>query len=444
MQIRKIICFAVMPALIVLTAAQNTEVNAVNLAKRAYSATAVRTVKTEWKPRPSSNNNFTGYTPAQLRTAYGIDGISGTGAGETIALVECYGDLNLESDLSTFSKKFNLPDASLTVEKTGTLKDASDEADWAAETALDTEWAHALAPDASLLVVEAENESTDAMLSAVDKATASGAKVVSMSWGWNEASNDAAADSHFAHSGVAYVAAAGDSGAGAVWPAASPNVIAVGGTTLMLSSSGTRLAETGWTNSGGGISRVENQPTWQQAISLLQMDPFRMLWGRPAQVSRRMTPDVSFDADPVTGVAVYCSVVQTSGHGTQEKGWITLGGTSLGAPCWAGVIADLDAKGVSVTSPSSLYAASDGANGLDSSNAFYDVVGGSNGYFATAGYDLVTGLGSPQGDQLITALKSSSAAVTTAAKSTSNSGSASASPAMRANSGHMPYGFSGR
>lgn len=421
MKVTKWIRRALVPALAVLAAAQGTAgtvVGASGTAVQAQAAAVPQIVKTQWKPRPS-NNQFTGYTPAQLKTAYGISGISGTGTGETIALVECYGDPNLKSDLSVFSKKYGLADASLTVEQMGTAQNASDAADWAAETALDTEWAHAMAPNASLLVVEAEDESLSAVLSAVDKAVAGGAKVVSMSWGWNETGTDVSADSHFSKSGVAFVAAAGDNGAGAIWPASSPNVIAVGGTTLALSSSGTRISETGWSDSGGGISQVESLPSWQQAISSFFTDPFQMFRHSSAQSARRMTPDVSFDADPLTGASVYCSVAQTSDSGSHAEGWITLGGTSLGAPCWAGMIADLDAQGLSITGPSSLYTASAGTGELDSSGAFYDVVGGSNGYLATQGYDLVTGLGSPQGGKLAAALKSPS--------STSQSVSASSS-----------------
>lgn len=417
-----VLCRVIVPLFLVAATVQSASAGTVSAAQPS-AATVSSAVSTLWKPRPSGSS-FSGYTPAQVKTAYGIGSISGTGKGQTIALVECYGDPNLQSDLSVFSKKFSLPAASLIIQKVGAQKSADDESSWASETALDVEWAHAMAPDAALLVVEAENESTASMLAAADQATASGAKVVSMSWGWQESNGDLTADSHFTKNGVAYVAAAGDSGAGSMWPASSPNVIAVGGTTLMLSASGTRLAEAGWEGSGGGESRLESLPSWQEAIDLFAADPFAMMRRTSAQASRRLTPDVSFDADPSTGVAVYCSAVSGTSGSKNQSGWYTVGGTSLGAPCWAGIIADLDSAGLTVTGASSLYAASGGTNGLDSSSAFYDIIGGSNGYFATEGYDLVTGLGSPAGDKLEAALKSPSSSASTQVTSTTTTGAA--------------------
>ncbi len=130
----------------------------------------------------SSTDSPSGYSPAQIKKAYGIDKISGTGKGKTIALIVAYDDPNIVSDVATFSSEFNLPQANITVDKLGSEQDSG----WSLEESLDTEWSHAIAPDAKLLVVEAASESIDDLTSAVDTAVKSGAQIVSMSWGQDE------------------------------------------------------------------------------------------------------------------------------------------------------------------------------------------------------------------------------------------------------------------
>jgi len=168
-----------------------------------------------------------------------------------------------------------------------------------------------------------------------------------------------------------------------LYPAASPNVLAVGGTTLSVTSTGQYLSETGWSGSGGGHSPYEAKPAWQT---------------NGLSGSGRTTPDIAFDADPSTGVSVYSSVR----YGGQS-GWFTAGGTSVGAPSWAGLIAITD-QGLAINGAGSLANAQSSLYQI-SSSAFNDITSGSNGYYtAGPGYDLVTGLGSPKANLLVPAL----------------------------------------
>ncbi len=197
-------------------------------------------------------------------------------------------------------------------------------------------------------------------------------------------------DYHFANSNVVFLASSGDEGSGTEWPSTSPNVIAVGGTTLKLDSSGNRISETGWQYSGGGVSYVEQEPQWQTTMGLQTMG------------NKRITPDVSFDADPNYGVSVYCSIPQKG-----ESGWFTLGGTSLSSPSWAGLIADLNQNGTIIKNAGSLYALAGGSSYTNKMQAYHDVTSGFNGgYRATVGYDDVTGLGSPQADKMVSSTAS--------------------------------------
>ena len=182
-------------------------------------------------------------------------------------------------------------------------------------------------------MVEARSQSLTDLLTAVDTArNTPGVNVVSMSWGFNEMSNEASYDSHFTtpagHVGITFVAASGDSGT-VSYPATSPNVLAVGGTTLVLSSSGGYQSETAWLGSGGGYSRFEPEPSYQAAVQ---------------KTGQRSTPDVAFDADPSSGVPVYVTSSSPYGnsYASQGSSWMTFGGTSLGSPAWAAIIAIAD------------------------------------------------------------------------------------------------------
>lgn len=332
-----------------------------------------------------------GYDPAQIKSAYGISQLSYTGSGETIAIVDAYGSPTIQNDLNTFDSQFGLPAASLTIAYPDGQPQKSD-GGWALETSLDVEWAHALAPNAKILLVVAKSSSTTNLIDAINYATDHGAQVVSNSWGGSEFSSEASYNSDFEHQGVVYVASAGDSGAGVEWPAASPYVLSVGGTSLDTSSNGSYVSETAWSSSGGGVSAYETIPAYQ--------DNWTSVVG-----SARGVPDIAWDADPNTGVAVY-DTTRDSG----QSGWFEVGGTSVGSPSWAALIALADQGRTTPLSNSDvmtqLYSLAGATGSTGYMTNFHDITSGSNGNPALPGYDLVTGIGSPQVNQLIPSLVS--------------------------------------
>ncbi len=352
-------------------------------------------------PLSSASPPGSALTPLKIRTAYGISSIAGDGAGQTIAIVDAYRDPNIVNDLHQFDLQFGLADPpSFQQLNQNGGSDASVPTDpggagnpngtWEEEEALDVEWAHAVAPGANIILFEANSPSDANLWAAVDTArNYSGVSVVSMSFGGSESSGDTSANIHFTtpsgHNGVTFLASTGDSGSPSGYPAYSPNVVAVGGTSLTLSGNN-YSSESGWSGSGGGQSTVESKPAYQNSVNSSNF---------------RQNPDVSFDANPNTGVAIYDSWDFGS-----SAPWIQIGGTSLSAPCWAGLIAIADqlrvAQGLTTldgptqTLPK-LYA-------LPAAD-FHDITSGSNGGFsAKAGYDEVTGLGTPIANLLVPAL----------------------------------------
>jgi len=355
------------------------------------------------------------YSPDRIRLAYGFDavtnGVQGPtsqaangGAGQTIAIVDAYDDPNIAGDLAKFDTQYNLPGTNaLAKGSVGSVYNSFSKltpqgqptanAGWDLEIALDVEWAHAIAPQANILLVEAASSGLLNLLNAVDSATAHGATVVSMSWGGGEFSTESSYDYHFQHAGVAYVASSGDSGGVVEWPAASPYVLSVGGTTLSTDSSGNYQGESGWSGSGGGTSRYESRPGYQSSLGF----------------ANRSTPDVAYDADPNTGVAVYDSVSYN-----RQSGWFQVGGTSTGAPQWAGLIALADDD--RVQAGKSLLDTDYGAAGSSPATSilynsvtygtnFHDITSGAAGSnSAGPGYDQVTGIGTPIASQLLNSL----------------------------------------
>jgi hypothetical protein len=296
----------------------------------------LRRVVRPWMERLDDRCLLSGYNVAQVTHAYGLDAITfpsasgqriaGDGSGETIALIEAYNDPNLASDLHVFDQANGLPDPSLSVVNQAGTKTNSV---WASEEMMDVEWAHAIAPGASLLNVEARSDALGDLITAVDLArNTPNVAVISMSWGFNETASETAFDAHFqtpsGHQGITFVAASGDYGTadGPEYPSCSPRVLAVGGTTLSVDALGDYLGEFAWSDSGGGSSPFEPQPSYQGAVQ---------------SSSHRTTPDVAFLGDPNTGVAVY----ETPPRGGSGS-WITVGGTSLGTPAWAAIIAIVD------------------------------------------------------------------------------------------------------
>src|SRR5271157_475356 len=332
----------------------------------------------------------TGYTPQQIQKAYGLDQITfsggtvaGNGAGQTIAIVSAYNDPNISSDLAAFDTQYGLSaPPSFTVDNLATTTDPG----WALETSLDVEWAHAVAPGAAIVLVEAPSTSLSDMFNAVSYASNQpGVSVVSMSWGttefWGESSYDSIFTTPAGHTGVTFVAASGDSGAwyGPMYPSVSPNVLAVGGTTLTLAAGSTYGSETGWSGSTGGFSGFDsNWWTYERAPSYQTAT----LQAVGLNYGVRAVPDVSFNADPNTGVAVYDSVPYSG-----QSGWfpVPVGGTSAAAPAWAGLIAIAN-QGLSLVGKGTLS----GTQAITDlyalpSSFFHDITTGFNGYSATSG-----------------------------------------------------------
>ncbi|MEN8514532.1 S53 family peptidase [Burkholderia sp. RS02] len=348
------------------------------------------------KPR-ASTASISGLTPALARHAYGFDTIANQGDGMVVAIVDAYDDPKIEADLGVFSNAFSLPACTSSngcftkVYARGTRPRT--DSGWALEMSLDVEWVHAIAPKAKIMLVEAASASFSDLLAAVDVAVTRGASVVSMSFGGSEFGSETGFDSHFNVAGVTFVASSGDSGTGTEYPAASPYVVAVGGTTLSIDAYGNYVGEAAWSGSGGGVSTVEAEPAGQTA------------WPVPV-AGKRGVPDVSYDANPSSGFAVYDSVTYQG-----QAGWFQVGGTSAGAPQWSALVAIANslraAAGKSRLSGTydSLYTVGKTAYGSD----FHDVTTGSNGNCgsvcnAAGGYDYVTGLGSPQAPALVQAL----------------------------------------
>lgn len=335
-----------------------------------------------------------GLTPGLIAQAYGFNTAGSNGTGQTIAIVDAFHDPNLAGDLATFDQANHLPGQ--TAAQVAGFLSQSDQSGgqtndgWAGEEALDVEWAHAAAPGARIVVVEAKSDSLGDLMAAVDTArNTPGVSVVSMSWGGAEFPQETAYDAHFTtpvgHMPVTFVASSGDSSAlaGPEWPASSPNVVAVGGTSLQLGASGQIVNQSGWFGSGGGVSSFEPEPAFQAGVQ---------------STGARTTPDVAIVGDPATGLSTYITSPST-GTGA----WQVVGGTSASAQIWAGLLADANqartAAGQTTLDTSTALAALYQAPG-----AFHPIQSGFNGYSAGSGYNLVTGLGTPNAGAVINAL----------------------------------------
>ncbi len=302
----------------------------------------------EAQPMASGGTVVT-YTPAQIRAAYKLPTIAAAtkaqlGAGQTIYIVNAKHDPNIVAELAAFNSKFSLPSCSnrtLTATtalplaaasssscelviaystSTATLSNTAPAYDsgWATEIALDVQWAHAIAPLARLVLIEAPDASVSSLAAAIRLATRMGPGVVSMSFGANEGSWVNSLESSFATTGMSYLAATGDDGAGVMWPAVSNRVVAVGGTSLSWTGSGTR-SETTWSSTGGGVSSHMAKPSYQAGT---------------ANATKRAVADVAFNANPYTG-----QYVATMAPGSSTVSWMSAGGTSLATPQWAGLLA---------------------------------------------------------------------------------------------------------
>jgi hypothetical protein len=355
-------------------------------------------------------------TPAALWVEYHINPLLDGGLdghGQTIAIVDAYDDPNINSDLKAFDSFLQLSDPpSFTVvnqDGGSQLPGTDPTGGWEQEEALDVEYAHSIALGANIVLVECNSNSQGDLATGVDWAATHGASVVSMSFG---STGDWAFNRDFSpttYPNVTFVASAGDngsvSGGQAESPSRLPNVLAVGGTTIQDSAyfssigylSGDSYSETAWGSTGGGVSNQYAQPLYQQQIP-----------NRPSTTGR-MAPDVAFDADPASPVNVYNTYGGAHFFLGLDLNWEDVGGTSLSAPCWAGLIAIAD----QIRAPLGLPALSGGTQTLPAlyeiaanpnayAHDFHDITSGGNGtYNAGTGYDLVTGLGTPDAANLL-------------------------------------------
>jgi len=316
-----------------------------------------------------------GYGPSDLQAAYSLPSGS-AGAGQLVAIIDAYGAPNLESDLATYRAQYGLPDCTtsngcfhkLNQDGQASPLPAGDTG-WAGETSLDVDMVSAICPLCKIDVLEANSAGGD-LNTAINTAVSLGAKFISLSWGSGEYASETSQDSStYSHPGVAITASSGDGGYGVSYPAASPGVVAVGGTTLSRASNARGWTESAWSGAGSGCSAYEPKPAFQH----------------DSGCGRRTVADVSAVADPQTGVAYY----DTYGSG----GWGIVGGTSVAAPIIASVYALAGAPSTSASANSYPYV---------NSGSLWDAVGGSNGscggsYLCTGvtGYDGPTGLGTP-------------------------------------------------
>ena len=333
-----------------------------------------------------------GYSPAQLRSAYALPASGGSGA--TVAVIDAYDLPSAESDLATYRSQFGLPACTTAngcfrkVDQTGgTAYPPVDPAHgWGPETALDLEMVSAACPNCRILLVEGVDAGIDNLAAAVDTAVRLGARYVSDSYGAadNGANDFTPYASHYNHPGVVVTASSGDAGYGSQFPASSPQVTAVGGTSLSPASGTARgWTETAWSGAGSGCGTLGPKPAWQHDTGC----------------ATKTTADIAAVADPSTGVAGYGPTADTP----YTSAWQVFGGTSVAAPLIAGMYALAGTPAAGTYPASYPYANRSGLN---------DVTSGSNttttcsaAYLCTAGagYDGPTGLGTPNGVASLTA-----------------------------------------
>jgi len=336
---------------------------------------AERQVTTGMSPLATVNPaTLGGLTPGDLASAYQLD--TTKGYGQTVAVVDAYDDPTAAADLAVYRSQFGLPACAdgcfSKVNQTGAASPLpAANTGWAGEIALDLDMVSAVCPLCNILLVEANSSSLADLGTAVDAAVRLGAKFVSNSYGGPEFAGVGSYDAHYDHPGVAITASTGDNGYGVSFPATSPHVTAVGGTTLSRSSGGRGWTETAWSGAGSGCSGYLAQLADQAASG--------------TGCSNRAVADVSAVANPATGVAVY------GNYGV--GGWSVFGGTSASSPIIAATYALAGTPGATDYPNSYPYA---------NASSLFDVTSGSNGSCPThqwcaagIGWDGPTGLGSP-------------------------------------------------
>jgi kumamolisin len=369
-----------------------------------------------WKPDqavPGGHDElppFPGYafeTPASLACLYALVPatagcnpnsvvVNAPGGSNAIALVEAYDDPWAGPDLAYFSSQFGLPFTPNQLQvyyQSGTPPEIDETGGWELEASLDIEYSHAMAPNATIYLVEANSQAIPDLLAAVQIASnliscaqpttcpsgSAGKGEVSMSWGFAEFPSETSYESYFSTPGVVYLASSGDS-PGTYWPCVSPNVVCAGGTTIRRNPfNGNFLEERSWELGGGGASFYEAMPSYQAPIADIAG-------------GARAVPDVALDSNPITGVWVWDSNYFENLGG----GWFVVGGTSVAAPSWAGVI-----NAAGKFRPSSASELALIYSNLGNAKTYNDTTLGDcgpyAGYLAVPGWDPCTGVGSARG-----------------------------------------------
>jgi subtilase family serine protease len=330
-------------------------------------------VVTDAKGSPVVTSAPLGFGPINLLGAYNLaNAATSGGSGQTIGIVDAYDDPNAAVDLANYRSTYSLPVCGsgcfTKIPQTGATTLPRANGGWAQEISLDLDMASAICPNCKILLVEAASNSLVNLGKAVNTAVANGATVISNSYGGGEYSNEVSDEvTYYKHPGIPITVSSGDSGYGVQFPAASQYVTAVGGTSLSTAGNARGWTETAWSGAGSGCSAYIAKPGWQ----------------KDGGCARRTVADVSADADPNTGVAVYDTF--------RAGGWLEFGGTSVASPIIASVYA-LAGNAASVTFGGFPY---------QNTTSLNDIVSGSNGscgsYLCTAGpgYDGPTGLGTP-------------------------------------------------
>ncbi|HEY1624290.1 MAG TPA: S53 family peptidase [Streptosporangiaceae bacterium] len=377
------------------------------------------------------------YLPTQVEAAYNLPALYNkgiTGKGKTIVIVDAYGSPTISDDLSQFDIYLGLGKPPLQVVKYGNVPPYDDSnADmvgWASETSLDVEYAHAGAPGAKIVLVEAANDNDSTLVGAVNYAVSHHlGNVISMSWGWAE-KDDPADNSGYnsvftaaAKAHITVVVSSGDTGVSGYnnngnyishpvvsWPASNPLVTAVGGTELNLNSTGGRGGEdTAWNDTykrnvqdgffgndgpnpfatGGGKSVLYKRPSYQNGV-------------KSVTGSGRGVPDISMSASGSTSVNVYETWFGVDG------GWTPTAGTSESAPMFAAIVALADqeaGRSLGEINPALYKLAAEHAPGIMAVASGNNTVAFGNttvhGYTVKKGYNLVTGLGTVNGKYLV-------------------------------------------
>lgn len=370
------------------------------------------------------------YSPQEIRTAYGLTPLieaGMVGTGQTIVLIESFGSPTIANDLAVFDQGYGLPDppSLKVIAPLGAVPfdpTNSDQVSWAFETTLDVEWAHALAPGANIVVLTSPVDETEGTAGlpeflaleryALDHHLG---KIISQSFGATEntlfdapgrkvLADYSAFYTRAVAEHVTVLASAGDTGSSnqdvdrttffpfptVIFPASSPLVTAVGGTSLFASTTGEYMSETVWNNGdagGGGISQVFQEPLYQ-LLTLPRAANDQL-------ARKRGIPDVSYNADGGTTILVYLSFL-----GQNNAGYFGIGGTSEGAPQWAGIIADLNqyaGRPLGFINPALYLIGATGGFG----HIGRDITVGNNalngvpGFSATKGWDPASGWGTP-------------------------------------------------